>query len=184
MKRNAREAADRALAELYAKVPSINCKGLCHTSCGIIDCSTREHELIHRNGGVRIPTMMEFVKRDRQGEVIVCPALSQDGKCTVYDVRPMICRLWGTTEGMPCPYGCEPERVLTDAEGFELLADSMIAGGSEMSNSSITGDALRAFAENNPGLTAELLRRGRAGDKRRAEELLRNSGAGRGASRT
>lgn len=175
MKRNAREAADRRLAELYAKVPEMDCKGLCHTSCGIIECSTREHELIRQHGGVRIPTMMEFIKRDRAGEIITCPALTQDRRCSVYEVRPMICRLWGASVAMPCPYGCEPKdgELLDEGETFELLAGSMAAGGGEDWANSITGPSVREFARKNPGLTAELLRRGQVGDQRRADEQRR-----------
>lgn len=53
-----------------------------------------------------------------------CPMLSASGKCTVYTSRPYICRLWGTTEVLACPDGCQPERWLTreEAQGiFERL---------------------------------------------------------------
>ncbi len=45
-----------------------------------------------------------------------------EGRCSVYEVRPLICRLWGATEAMPCPFGCEPDRVLTDEESSALIS--------------------------------------------------------------
>jgi Fe-S-cluster containining protein len=172
MKRNAREAADRRLAELYDQVPELDCKGLCYTACGIIECSTREHERIKQVGGVQIPTMAEFLARDRAGETITCPALSAVGRCTVYEVRPMICRVWGSAEGMPCPYGCMPKdgaALLTDPEAYELLGDAIEAGGASDGRNGITGAMLREFMEQQPGVIDPILKRGRDADRRHAQ---------------
>lgn len=51
-----------------------------------------------------------------------CPALDFIGRCSVYEIRPLICRLWGVVETMKCHYGCEPERYLTDEEGKVFFA--------------------------------------------------------------
>jgi len=37
----------------------------------------------------------------RHGENNKCPALGIDNKCLIYDVRPTICRLWGTAFFLP-----------------------------------------------------------------------------------
>lgn len=37
-----------------------------------------------------------------------CVHLGPDG-CEVYDERPLICRLFGTTPSLPCPRGRGPE---------------------------------------------------------------------------
>jgi Fe-S-cluster containining protein len=50
-----------------------------------------------------------------------CPLL-RHGRCTVYDARPMICRLWGLDDFMVCPHGCEPEKRLTHAEAIAFMA--------------------------------------------------------------
>lgn len=40
---------------------------------------------------------------------LTCGYLDQvHRRCTVYAVRPMICRLWGVTTDMACPWGCQP----------------------------------------------------------------------------
>jgi len=49
-----------------------------------------------------------------------CPLLKK-GKCTVYVVRPLICRLWACVENMPCFQGCRPERYLTITEADALM---------------------------------------------------------------
>lgn len=49
-----------------------------------------------------------------------CPLLV-DGRCSVYNARPMICRLFGAVEGMICKHGCKPADLLTDDEGFDLV---------------------------------------------------------------
>ena len=35
--------------------------------------------------------------------------------CTVYDQRPLICRLFGTTPNLPCPRGQGPETPIEPA---------------------------------------------------------------------
>jgi hypothetical protein len=56
----------------------------------------------------------------------MCPALSLVGRCTVYEVRPMLCRLWGAVEGMRCDRGCLPVGgLLSDVEGGRLLRASL-----------------------------------------------------------
>jgi Fe-S-cluster containining protein len=42
-------------------------------------------------------------------------------RCTVYEARPLICRVYGAAEGLRCPHGCTPERVVPDVEVFEML---------------------------------------------------------------
>ena len=51
-----------------------------------------------------------------------CPMLSPDRRCNVYDIRPLICRLWGLVRTMRCPWGCVPERWLSHEDGHRLLA--------------------------------------------------------------
>lgn len=51
-----------------------------------------------------------------------CALLRRDGACSVYVDRPLICRLWGVVETMPCPFGCRPERWLSEQEALELAA--------------------------------------------------------------
>jgi len=53
-----------------------------------------------------------------------CPHLGEEG-CQVYDERPLICRLFGTTPGLACPNGCRPEQMVD--EGIEQQVHDFIA---------------------------------------------------------
>lgn len=101
-------------AHIYAAVPPINCQGLCGASCGplIIDPPERAH--ITAATGRHLPDLQP-----------VCPLLDLSPlgqpRCTIYPHRPLLCRLWGTVESMPCPHGCQPDHYLTDEQGHVLL---------------------------------------------------------------
>ena len=58
---------------------------------------------------------------ERKGVSLTCPYLNKWGLCDAYAVRPAICRLWGVVKKMACPWGCQPERWLTDAETYAIL---------------------------------------------------------------
>lgn len=116
------EERERKVRALWEMVPKIECKGLCSNSCGPIDMSDVERRLISEQG-LEIPGMT----------CLTCPALDFAGRCRVYDIRPMICRLWGVTETMKCPHGCVPEGGhMPDDEGHLLIAESLRIGGSNL----------------------------------------------------
>lgn len=117
---------DEKLDALYAELPSIPCRGFCSDSCGPIQMSIRERERIERPHG-----------KVECGLGPSCSMLTPDRKCGVYDIRPLICRLWGLTESMQCPYGCKPDRLLTDEEGFDFLRRSIEIGGAPSQDSSL-----------------------------------------------
>ncbi|MFD8340286.1 YkgJ family cysteine cluster protein [Streptomyces solisilvae] len=123
-----RSDQDSAADALYAKVPDIGCKGLCKASCGPINMSHRERTRIRQQTGIDIPPGSQMIK---QGQ-LTCPALTGEGRCGAYRYRPMICRVWGASEDLPCRWGCQPadgERPLTGAETYQLLGAAMDAGG-------------------------------------------------------
>jgi Fe-S-cluster containining protein len=124
-----------ALEALYAELPSLECRGLCWHSCGPVDMSVTERERI-ADLGVTIPGYTrEAAERYRTtGKVDACPALGPFKTCGVHAARPMICRLWGSTENMRCPHGCRPDRELSEAEGYEFLERSREIGGSDESS--------------------------------------------------
>jgi Fe-S-cluster containining protein len=112
-----------AEVEAWTKVPPMQCKGLCADSCGPIEASPLERRLLAAHG-VRLPSVEDALMEMLAGGDGKCPAL-REGRCSVYDVRPTICRLWGVVEGMPCPHGCVPEGGrLPDMLGQAILANS------------------------------------------------------------
>jgi Fe-S-cluster containining protein len=107
------------LKNQYKKIPNANCKGLCQSGCTMIGFTKLEGQQMSEAAG-RSP----FLTDDAD-----CGYLSE-GKCSVYDQRPAICRLYGATEKMPCPHGCKPDRMLAETESEEILAkiDSLSDG--------------------------------------------------------
>jgi|ERR1700677_137878 len=120
-----RSERDAGLQALYDQVPAIpDCDGSCWTTCGPIEMSDRERQRI-REAGLRITPYREALAT---GGKFTCDALSSGKECAVY--RPLICRLWGASEGLRCVYGCVPEGGwLPDAEMFRLLAEAARVGG-------------------------------------------------------
>lgn len=109
----------RELEELYARLPKLDCKGLCQESCGGIGMSRLEQQRI-RGRGLPLPTLTSFP----------CPLLDFAGRCGAYEIRPMICRLFGLVERMKCPHGCVPEGgFLPNETGGWLLRESQRIGG-------------------------------------------------------
>lgn len=124
-----KSVTDAALQELYARVPTVACKGLCNFACTAIDASGRERQRI-RAAGVELPPIAEMKHANATIDDYRCPALTVEGRCSVYEVRPMVCRTWGTNAAQPCPHGCEIEGdPLTPVQMAELLTEAMVVGG-------------------------------------------------------
>jgi hypothetical protein len=112
---------DRELDALYATLPKLVCQGYCSASCGPIATSARERARIET-------TAHRALTAEDPGPT--CSMLTADRRCSVYEIRPMICRLWGLVQRMPCPYGCRPEGgLLPDSEGKRLLMEAERIGG-------------------------------------------------------
>lgn len=109
---------DEKLDALYASLPKIECQKLCASACGPIEMSIRERVRLEQAAGKPCKV---------NGKL--CALLTADGHCSAYAVRPMICRVWGLTRALRCPYGCVPERWLTDAECYELIGRADLVGG-------------------------------------------------------
>lgn len=123
------------IKSVYESLPTLNCKGWCWHSCGPIDMSDAEHDRITALG-VDIPVFdQDAAQRWAENEKLYCPALEFGVDvaggigCSVYQDRPLICRLWGVTESMRCEFGCEPSETLSDKESFALLFKAMKLGG-------------------------------------------------------
>lgn len=116
--RGTRRHPQVALTELYKSLPAIRCQGLCHDSCGPIVITRVEQARIRRWHGKLLP-LIPTVQQVSTGADC---SLLVNRRCTVYADRPLICRLWGLVEGMPCPHGCRPEGgLMTDEQGHALL---------------------------------------------------------------
>ena len=103
------------LESIYSEVPKIACAKRCQAHCSLVvpyACVPVEVKALASQPLPAIPAV----------DLLACTFLSgMGGNCTVYALRPLICRLWGVTQGMQCPHGCLPERLLTNHEARALL---------------------------------------------------------------
>ena len=80
----------RKIDQLRLQIPSFACVPGCHDCCGPVTASSEEMS--------RLP-----VKSDAEHDAALaeynCVHLGPQG-CTVYDQRPLICRLFGTTPSL------------------------------------------------------------------------------------
>ncbi|MDY7546979.1 YkgJ family cysteine cluster protein [Glaciimonas sp. CA11.2] len=83
-------------------IPTFACVPGCHDCCGPVKASSDEM--------ARMP-----VKSDTEHDVALanlsCPHLGEKG-CQVYEDRPIICRLFGTTPRLACPNGMRPDQMI------------------------------------------------------------------------
>lgn len=101
------------LERLYARIPSLACKPGCTDCCGPVCMSRVEWKRICDRLGYE----------PRGDASLNCPMIA-GGRCVVYDLRPAICRLYGTVKGkLECPH-VKPERWLTDAEARVILREA------------------------------------------------------------
>lgn len=118
------------LQVIYDRIPKMkDCKGLCEDTCTVIPCSPFEQQRIEKKAGK--PLTFNTLAPGK----IRCSMLTKDGKCSVYNVRPFICRAWGTVDHpyMRCEHGCVPERWLSNKEFMSFLMQvEIIAGHAEI----------------------------------------------------
>ena len=130
------EEVDAHLEAIYARIPDVQCKGLCQDACGPITGGHRELVRMRRAGVTLLPVLAQVQRLGSEG--YTCPALV-DGQCSTYGVRPAICRVWGAAEDLPCPFGCRPANgaLLTAPEAHALL-DAATNAGTPLASTSFT----------------------------------------------
>ncbi|HBY87984.1 MAG TPA: zinc/iron-chelating domain-containing protein [Colwellia sp.] len=79
-------------------IPTFKCTPGCHDCCGPVTTSSEEMS--------RLP-VKTIAEHEAALDHYNCVHLGPNG-CEVYEERPLICRVFGTTPNMPCPNGCRP----------------------------------------------------------------------------
>lgn len=83
---------------IYQQIPPMMCKEGCSDCCGPVPFTDEEWEKVK-----------DRPKRKEDGS-LKCQFLI-DNKCSIYEDRPYLCRIFGTTKGvqkLECPHGCRP----------------------------------------------------------------------------
>jgi len=115
--------AKQRLAHLYKQLPKVQCRGLCQEACGPIACSETEAAIMARHAG----KPLTFDARTGR-----CNYLNANGRCSVYAVRPLVCRVFGASKKLPCVWGCKPkEPLLSEAEEGLLFLRVLEVGGGQ-----------------------------------------------------
>jgi Fe-S-cluster containining protein len=117
------------LEDIYRRLPKIACAGKCQDSCGPIMMSPIEQRRVEKRTGrpwltVDLEYLADMILLGKT-DCMTCPLLdAASGRCSVYAIRPLICRLWGLVEKMRCPWGCIPERWVSDDEADSLIKEA------------------------------------------------------------
>jgi Fe-S-cluster containining protein len=113
----------RVLAEVYAKIPEVGCKGLCWETCTSVPVFQLEREQLETKSGAKLEMVspVELKNATLTGQPGAACQFLVLRRCTVYEARPLICRVFGAAEGLPCPHGCTPARIVPDTEVFSML---------------------------------------------------------------
>lgn len=102
----------RWLRETYERLPMadcIGCEGCADRCMGNLAIARAEYEAIREFLGGAI---YQSVLRAPGRMAVPCEFSDPDGpRCLVYPVRPLICRLFGIVEWLPCPRGRVPTLV-------------------------------------------------------------------------
>jgi hypothetical protein len=93
--------------ELRSQVPVMECAPGCHDCCGPVPLALEEL--------ARLP-------KKRKQDLLTCRFLDSKG-CTVYDERPMMCRLFGCSaeKMLRCPRGLKAPRLLSLEETHRIM---------------------------------------------------------------
>lgn len=116
------EELRKRLNDIYAKVPTIQCKQGCHECCGPIFWFPAENASIFQ--WLKDNTLPV---RRAKSMLDMCPYIEGD-KCLIYPVRPLICRLFGVVKHftdisiMECPF-VNQDTFLTEVEARKMMDD-------------------------------------------------------------
>jgi len=104
------------IEDIYGLLPDFQCPSGCTVCCSNFGVASRTRvederirEYLRVQGREPLPT---------QGTT--CPYVCQHG-CTIYPVRPLICRLYGTSPNYQCIMGVRPVRLLHEDEEAEIF---------------------------------------------------------------
>ena len=115
----------KKIDELLSGLPTFRCKDGCFDCCGPVKLSRLEYlRCISVSGRTAEEVRKQMQNNLKQG-IYICPLLDAETKrCSVYEVRPAICRLFGVVKGeLLCPHGCaaEASELLSDEQSREIL---------------------------------------------------------------
>lgn len=110
---------------ILATIPSFKCKPGCADCCGPVQLTRLEYHRCVKASGRTAQDVRQQMEKNIKRNIYKCPLLNaKTNQCSVYEVRPAICRIFGTTKELSCPHGYapEPEQMLSEERAREILA--------------------------------------------------------------
>lgn len=107
--------------DLLKGIPQFQCVEGCSDCCGpIVMTKLEAHRIAARTGQKSVTTDAH----------LKCSLLGSDGKCSVYDIRPAVCRVFGASESerLVCPHGRKPGNPMTPSETGALMDKVLTLG--------------------------------------------------------
>lgn len=95
--------------QLYREIPTMQCIAGCTDCCGPVPLTEYEAKRLGVEGS--------FTPTDENGKCV----FAKGGKCSVYEMRPLMCRIFGTVERMRCPHGAKPGIMLNQKKEIVVL---------------------------------------------------------------
>ena len=101
----------KELISLYSEVPTFRCLPDCTDCCGPVFFSGLE---------------FSRVKPFMQPNSMKCP-YSKNARCSIYDKRPMVCRLFGNVayDKLTCSFKCGPAFKISHEHGLWLINQTL-----------------------------------------------------------
>jgi Fe-S-cluster containining protein len=122
----------KKLPVVAAEFPPMRCDVGCGDCCGPAPATQAEFDRV-----------VDYIRRHKivpKDQGITCP-LYLDGKCSVYEVRPLACRAFGHVEGMDCSRGYNTNLPVEQVDAKLIV------------NGETTTVLHEVLSLNNPGLT-------------------------------
>jgi uncharacterized protein len=113
----------RELEKLYAEIPKFKCIEGCTDCCGPVPATRDEKRLAPLLKGA-VEQVENFVDESILSWCASCPYARPGHGCAIYNDRPLLCRLFGTSESpdLTCRHGCHSEKQFTVAQTNRLMA--------------------------------------------------------------
>jgi Fe-S-cluster containining protein len=104
------------IEDIYNLIPNFICTEGCHECCQNFGVPSQT-----RTEAERIKAFLhKHSRRIGQAHGNTCPYLNETG-CSIYPVRPLICRLYGTSPNYRCKMDVAPLRMLHEDEEAEIF---------------------------------------------------------------
>lgn len=105
------------ISEIRQRIPGMRCIPGCVACCNHVPWSKVEYErMIRRYPKNAKPYNIHSLK---------CPFITEDG-CSIYEERPITCRMFGVSEGLECPRGAIAAEMLNEQQAASIYVEYTI----------------------------------------------------------